>query len=337
MEKINRVSQEWKQWKEQELKIAELAPGDLGSNRRFQERKLDFLERLQVRYQGSGNKTEQLMLIALDDEKRKIERSLYPNRIIRFVRSMVKQFRDQNKEQKLEKQANQSIDKIKDKLILHGYEKAAAKVEHFITLGHYEIPMSEYRGQNDRIDMKFLISSNDAGDYTISGVKAALLPEGKNEMIRQHQFEDQGEKLINLDRAYHLLSGRPVLTTSLNGNTEGKWTQLDLNDKDALGSYRVREYPGFDIDKAVQQMALVQPDKWKDLADALKLGEPVEAAINHPEGTRNVLLKIAPALGEVTMNDHQGDRIVQTPKEVIEKLSTGIKPEQKQGKRPARS
>lgn len=309
MASLNRVSEQWNHWKELEKEIAGQFNGGLEDSRSFLLRKLSHLERMEVRFAGTTSINEQLTLVAIKDVRRKLERKLFPSRIVRLFRKGVKRLLDMRYEARLRERSQQSIEHIKDTLARSGFPKVAAKVDQCLQLGKLAIPFSEYPGQSDRVNLEFKIRQEDAGGYTLDGYQATLYPVGKKEGMKSQFFPASDHELLpSWERAYHLLSGRAVLKApdALSEHRARKWMQLDFNDKDAQGNYRVREFPEFDLDTQLNGLKLSRDVDPLAVKIDLQNGREVHVVSKLDNQNQSVLLSVRPQRGIIIPLDGEG-------------------------------
>ena len=119
------------------------------------------------------------------------------------------------------------------------------------------------------MDHQLSFSKDQAGNYQLNGFQAKIYIETQSSVARQHYFELIGD--IDANRAYQLLEGRSVLQGD-------RWIQLDFNDKDAQGNYRIKEFHasfGYDLEKVLRALPIKEiQEKATDyqLLDNLKQG-----------------------------------------------------------------
>ncbi|MCC9073489.1 hypothetical protein LNQ49_18085 [Flavobacterium sp. F-65] len=271
---VNRVEMELKQWHSREERFSKLFNFSLSNNRSLLKEKLHHYERIGTKYKGTKNIEERFALQMLKQEKSKILKQLYPNLLIRLVRKLiVAPLIDQiavRKDAKEEEKNNQSLH---DQVQRIGFGDLSIKIEQQIKQGHerFIIPVSYYVNEKERLNHELSFSKDQSGQYQFDGYKTTLQNESKPEENRSQYFKVQERNSVDTTQAYNLLAGRAI-------QTERSWIQLDLNDKDAVGNHRIKEFYsgyGYDLEKAVQQLPLkeltnkTEADKLKD---ALKKG-----------------------------------------------------------------
>ncbi|RKR08866.1 hypothetical protein C8C83_0461 [Flavobacterium sp. 90] len=271
---VNRVEMELKQWHSREERFSKLFNFSLSNNRSLLKEKLHHYERIGTKYNGTKNIEERFALKMLKQEKKKILKQLYPNVLVRLVRKLiVAPLIDQiavRKDEKEEEKNNQSLHEQVQRI---GFRDLSNQLDQQIKQGHeqFTIPVSYYVNEKERLNQELSFSKDQSGKYQFEGYKTTLQNESKPEEERSQYFKVQEGNSIDSIQAYNLLAGRAI-------QKEKSWIQLDLNDKDASGNHRIKEFHssyGYDLEKAVQQLPLkelsnkTESDKLKN---ALKQG-----------------------------------------------------------------
>ena len=271
---VNRVEMELNQWRSREERFSKLFNFSLSNNRSLIKEKLHHYERIGTKYKGTKNIEERFALKMLKQEKNKILKQLYPNLLVRLVRQLVvAPLIDQiavRKDTEEEEKNNQSLHEHVQRI---GFTDLSGKIVDQIKQGHeqFTIPTSYYVNEKERLNHELSFSKDQNGKYQFEGYKTTLQNESKPEEDRSQYFKVQERNSIDTTQAYNLLAGRAV-------QKERIWIQLNLNDKDAGGNHRIKEFHsgyGYDLEKAVLQLPLkelsnkTEADKLKD---ALKQG-----------------------------------------------------------------
>ncbi|OXA65287.1 hypothetical protein B0A67_24610 [Flavobacterium aquidurense] len=284
---VNRVEMELNQWRSKEERFSKLFNFSLSNNRSLIKEKLHHYERIGTKYKGTKNIEERFALKMLKQEKDKMLKQLYPNFLVRLVRKLVvAPLIDQiavRKDTKEEEKNNQSLHEQVQRI---GFTDLSGKIEDQIKQGHeqFTIPVSYYVNEKERLNHALSFSKDQSGQYQFEGYKTTLQNESKPEEDRSQYFKVQERNSVDTTQAYNLLAGRAV-------QKEKSWIQLDLNDKDAGGNHRIKEFHsgyGYDLEKAVHQLPMkelsnkTEADKLKD---ALKQGnrQPVTLIKNGNE------------------------------------------------------
>ncbi|MFH6997350.1 hypothetical protein ACHRVZ_05410 [Flavobacterium sp. FlaQc-57] len=265
---INRVEMELNQWRSREERFSKLFNFSLSNNRSLIKEKLHHYERIGTKYKGSKNIEERFALQMLKQEKDKILKQLYPNLLVRLIRKLVvAPLIDQIAVRKDVKEEQKNNQALCDQVQRIGFKDLSNQIDEQIKQGHeqFTIPVSYYVNEKERLDHELSFVKDQSGKYQFEGYKASLNNELKPEENRNQYFKVEQENSVDTTQAYNLLAGRAV-------QKEKTWIQLDLNDKDASGNHRIKEFHsgyGYDLVKAVQQLPLKELSN-KTQADKLK-------------------------------------------------------------------
>ena len=89
-ERNNRVVKGMQDWLQREENISKLfSPGTLKTHY-FQELKLDYLRELYNKFSKDASRGERMTLRILKGETKQLEQSLFPNRLVRMARSIIR-------------------------------------------------------------------------------------------------------------------------------------------------------------------------------------------------------------------------------------------------------
>ena len=311
---VNRVEIELNQWRSREERFSKLFSFSLSKNTSLLKEKLHHYERIGTKYKGTKNLEERFALRLLRQEKNKILKQLYPNVLVRLIRKLVvAPLIDQiavRKDAKEEQENNQSLQEQVQRV---GFKDLSDKIEQQIKQGHelFTIPSSYYINEKERLNHELSFVKDQNGKYQFEGYRTTLQNESKPEENRNQYFKVQEENSVNTTQAYNLLAGRAV-------QKEGSWIQLDLNDKDASGNHRIKEFHsgyGYDLEKAIKQLPLkelsnkTEADK---LQDALRQGnrQPITLIKNGNE--HRFYIEANPQFKSVNIYDEHSRKITLT-------------------------
>jgi hypothetical protein len=234
----NRVETELNQWRSREDRFSKLFSFDLSSNRALLKEKLHYYDRVAAKYKGTPDVDERFALSVLNQERKRIEKQLYPNLLIRLLRRLlVAPIREQIIIRQDARQAEQNNQLLHIQMRRASFTGLSAKVEEQIKQGHqqFSVPVSYYINDKERLDHQLSFAKDQSGRYHLEGYKTNLHNEAKPSETRQQYFSMKTGYSIDTTEAYNLLAGRAI-------QKEGKWVQLDLNDKDPQGNFRLKEF-----------------------------------------------------------------------------------------------
>lgn len=141
----NRVETELNQWRSREDRFSKLFSFDLSSNRALLKEKLHYYDRVAAKYKGTPDVDERFALRVLNQERKRIEKQLYPNLLIRLLRRLlVAPIREQIIIRKDARQAEQNNQLLHIQMRRAGFTGLSAKVEEQIKQGQqqFSVPVS---------------------------------------------------------------------------------------------------------------------------------------------------------------------------------------------------
>ncbi|MFH7017398.1 hypothetical protein [Flavobacterium sp. FlaQc-47] len=308
---VNRVEMELKQWHSREERFSKLFNFSLSNNRSLLKEKLHHYERIGTKFKGTKNLEERFALQILKQEKNNILKQLYPNLLVRLVRKLIiAPLIDQiavRKDAKEEEKNNQSL---YDQMQRIGFRDLSNQIDQQIKEGHeqFTIPVSYYINEKERLDHELSFVKDQSGQYQFEAYKTTLQNESKPDEERSQYFKVQQGNSIDTTQAYNLLAGRSI-------QKEKSWIQLDLNDKDASGNHRIKEFRsgyGYDLEKALQQLPLkelsnkTQADKLKD---ELKQGNRLPVTLIKNGKEHRFYIEANPQFKSVNIYDEHSRKI----------------------------
>ncbi|MBE9598642.1 hypothetical protein [Pedobacter sp. MC2016-24] len=316
MEPQNRVEAALKAWQERESRIEKLIPGTIKNNKPFLKEKLAFLNNLQVRYAGSMSFDERLMIRVIQSERQELRRTLYPNKVLRFLRNLLSPIRQLQQVRQQERATVNNTEQLTAKLISAGFGEANNQMAQQISQGKetFSIPVSYYPRENERVDFNLNFKRNEQGLYDFTDYKATLKNGSKE--IRSHSFKPSQDFVLTQHETANFLSGRPVLNQEVNVPwSNERWLQLDLTDKDADGNHRVRVIKSddaFNWNTVIKSAGITEAHLGMDVDTAsrlLKQGDLVKITITKEGAKQNYTIEANPFQRSVNAYDDQNRRI----------------------------
>ncbi len=271
---VNRVENDLNQWRLKELRFTKLFPFNLATNKAFLKEKLNYLDRVTIKYKGTVNQEERMALRILKQERNEIAKHLYPNLILRVLRRVLITAKQQYEVKQIKKQSAGNEQVLKEALVKTGFGNVSNKLEQYMKQERQEfsIPVSYYVNEKEQLNFSLSFSKNQDGQYQFETYKAILKNDDKPEESRLQNFSIEPGNTITATQAYNLLAGRSVQTEhqEATGNKQAGWLQLDFNDKDAIGNYKIKEFNtsyGYDLKSVLQQLPL------KELSNDIDAGK----------------------------------------------------------------
>lgn len=277
-----------KDWKEREERYKMLFSPAVLSSREFLREKLAHFDKMRATVMASPVRQDRLALQALQLERRALERQVYPNIFIRMLARLASLMIFRNKITVAEKQNEDNSSQIKAAMIKAGLGNYYNQVEQQMKQGNREIslPVSYYVNERERMDLQLNFKKDAAGLYQFENYRATLSNEAEKGKQKQHIFST-GDTAFSADKAYNLLAGRSVMDV----NT-GAWHQLDFNDKDADGNFRIKNFPqnyGFNLAEALQKMNAKEDPQ--QLMMQLRNGQQVEVTLSIGNKEKHFLIE----------------------------------------------
>jgi hypothetical protein len=303
----NRIEAEMMQWKAKEQRLAGLFSASVLESRDFQKEKLAHFERILQRHPAGLASDERTTLRMLRTEKRGLERKLYPNLLFRLMRrTVIKLFQpaiDGKRELRMASQERDLHETIK-KMGLH-VPKAQIGKKLRTGLASFDIPVSQYTMQGKRADFQLHFALDNRGDFQLSQITAQHQHDSKT--LKQ-SFDAQHYPELTANQVINLMEGRAVLSGE-------RWLQLDVNDKDQDGNYRMKQFHpgyGFDLQMMLDQWPLKEmkkPELKQQLISALQAGDKVQATLELRGEKKTVDLLANPQYKQVNALQDDGQKL----------------------------
>lgn len=251
----NRVENELSRWLSREQRFQKLFSFSLSTNRDFIKEKLRFYRNVTSRFKDQASPEERLTLRMMRHEKRVLEKQLFPNIWIRLVYKAISGITQGVKFVQEQQRQATNIEELKASINKLGFPEVSIPLEQLGNKNKISIPFSYQVGAKEHIDFDLSLQQGNKG-YEIKGYMATLHRHNGNPAKISCYFHEEGANKITARQAQNLLSGRAVMT----GNKENRhWMQLDFNDRDAKGNYKVKRFYsgyGFDLEKKLCQLPL---------------------------------------------------------------------------------
>jgi hypothetical protein len=287
----NRIGAEMQVWRNREERFEKLFPGTLHHNRPFLTEKLQHLYKVQAKYVNTTNAEERLTLKILQQDTDKLERLLYPSRLLRVMRALLRAYLQRKVSRQQVSRTAESHQSLYDAVTKAGLGSIIPQLKQELqqVRPEFSIPLSYYVNPSECMDFKVDFRLNGSGDYRMDGMQA-ILKRDNNDETRKYDFRQDPSVSFDARQAYNLLKGRAVQVHYKDGKEQMQpsWRQLDLNDRDAMGNYRIKEFPvnyGYDIEKELQKLPFTdkQGSLKEDMLSALKNGDLVEIKLKHED------------------------------------------------------
>lgn len=325
---VNRVEADLREWKTREEHLAKLFSASPTINTTLLKERIKYYDYLFCKFKATVNIEERLMLQILKKEKKGMLVTLYPNvvlRLLKTIANLVASITPENSSYVMRISNNNSY--LDSKLKQIGFTDVFKKVQDRIQNGEskFSIPVSYYISEKERMEYRLDFNNQDGGRYQFDGYKATLKNDQKSHEERSYYFKTNEENNFSLKEVYNLLAGRSV-------KRDEKWFQFDLNDKDVDGNYRLKEFQesyGYSIEKALSQLPLKisDPSELTAMISSLKEGGREEAALLKDQTEQKIFIEADPHHKCLIAYSESQKRISLTNR--LEKSTERGKPEKK--------
>ena len=308
---VNRVEAELNQWRSKEERFSKLFSFSLSSNRALLKEKVNYYDRIAAKYKGTQDLDERFALRVLRQERKRIEKQLYPNLLIRLLRRLlVAPLKEQIVIRQDNRKTEQNSQALHQQVQRSGFPDLSAKIDEQIKQGQqqFSIPVSYYLNDKERLDHQLSFAKDQSGQYHFEGYKTALYNEAKPDEKRQQFFSMRHEHNINATEAYNLLSGRCI-------QNRGTWLQLDFNDKEPNGNFRVKQFHfdyGYDLDKVLQQLPLkelLNKGETDTMKEKLKNGDRISVSFVKDGNEQRFYIEANPQFKSVNIYDEHSRKV----------------------------
>jgi hypothetical protein len=247
----------------------------------------------------------------LQQERSKIEKQLYSNPVIRLLRRLlVAPVKERIVIRQNNKKTERNSQSLHKQVRRAGFANLAAKIDEQIKQGQqqFSLPVSYYINEKKRLDHQLSFVKDQSGTYYFEDYKTNLYNESKPNEQRQQSFNMKDGYEIDTTEAYNLLSGRAI-------ERNGTWVQLDFNDKDANGNFRMKEFHsgyGYNLQKILQQFPLkelLNESEANKLHDALKNGNRLAVSFIKNGNEQRYYIEANPQFKSVNIYDEHVRKI----------------------------
>ncbi|REA60161.1 hypothetical protein DSL64_15930 [Dyadobacter luteus] len=306
---LNRIENDVESWLAKEQRFTKLFSAAVIKSRDFQKEKLDHFKNLSHKYRGDLSQDERISIRVLRQQTRQMERQLYPNLIVRLARRAFRASQRVVKNFAANRRQTANQRQLESRITAMGFTGMSSKLAEQIAEGkqQFGLPVSYYKNENERVDFELSFSRSADGTYRIADLKVSL-DDQKAGQQRQHSFTGDHKDGLTAAQASNLLAGRAV-------KTQDKWIQLDLNDVNAQGKHRVKEFHqgyGYDLLKAVSQLPIKElknQQQKQQLLEGLQSGEKQNVTIRINGKDRYLSIEANPQFKTINIYDQQNQKI----------------------------
>lgn len=314
---FNRIESEVRNWQDKEARIGKLFSFSPSANRAMLGQKLRYYDLISAKYRRNISSEERYTLAYVLQERRKIERQLYPNLLVRLFRRLLVVPVLNRKTADMEvKKRESNTHALQEDLRRMGFSDLFEKAETKIRKGQesFTIPISYFVDDHHRMDHQVSFARNGNGEYHIHGFEATLHNQRRLSDVKRQFFEHERSGSIDADQAYQLLCGRAL-------EKDGKWIQLDFNDRDEKGNFRIRDYrtgPQYDLIEKLKELPLkpISPEEEKKIVENLKAGERTSVSFSMDGVEKRFYIEANPQFRNITIYDEHSKKIITNNREL---------------------
>lgn len=255
-ERENRIENAILEWRKREERYNSLFGFNVSSNKLILRDKLIYYDKIANKFSGTNSIEEKYALKLLNQERKNLEKRLYPNRIIRLLRRlMVRVIWTRITVRSDERNTRNQMQELQGRIGRFGFSVDDDTLRNQIKTDSpsfsIDVP-SRYVSEHERMNYSLMFNKDETGRYRFEGYNAVLRDDKNPEQEKSHFFRVDQQNHFDGNEAYNLLSGRAIMK-------DGSWMKLDLNDKNAAGEFAMREYGGkygYDLDKVISELPL---------------------------------------------------------------------------------
>jgi hypothetical protein len=316
---VNRIESALKDWQSKEERFGKLFSSDILKNKPFLQEKLKYFDAIQAKYGRTASEEERLALQILMQETNRIEKHLYPNLIVRILRHIILPVKQEQVAKEAEQRTANNEQALKEAVIKAGFDNVSSKLEQNVKLGQQEfsIPVSYYVNKKERLDFNLHFVRDNNGQYQFENYKAALQAENKSQETKEQRFVFEPDNIVTASQAYNLLAGRALQKEYVSGenNKQAAWIQLDFNDKDASGNFKMKEFHTaykYYVKEALQQLPLKElttTESTEKLVSALRNGDRLTVTLQKDGTEQKLFIEANPQFKSVTVYDENLKKI----------------------------
>ncbi|UUF12568.1 MULTISPECIES: hypothetical protein [Flavobacterium] len=307
---VNRVEIEFSQWKAREERLSTLFSITPAENRSLLAEKLRQFDRIRTKYRSSKNIEEQHTLRILKMEIQRMAKQLYPSLISRILRKLITSTQNQLSLRSEAKKDERNFNSLNEEVQRIGFPDLSEKLKNLIDKEqeNFSIPLSYYLNEKEKITHTLSFSKNAEGHFELDGFKSSLQNNSAPEDSREYYFKNGLENNFKLNEAYNLLSGRSV-------EHNQSWFQLDFNDRDASGSYHLKEFRNeyaYDLEKTLKAIPLKDISntyEMEKLKNAIRQGDSVSAVLIKNGRENQIYIEANPQFRSLNIYDQQFRKI----------------------------
>jgi hypothetical protein len=258
----NRIIRDYRKWQENEQKFEKIFQGSLLQNKGFLKEKIGFLTALPFRYSAELSQEESMAVKVLQSERRKLEKLLYPNLLVRLINRALRNFQQQQNGTVFKARQQQNLLDLQKTASSLGFGNQLRQLHEAVSQGKetFSLALSSYFSQRDSINFELQFGRDQSGHYSANSLKATLANPGLQSNNPSQRFELDTSLAITPVRVYNLLKGRTLAADP--ENPDSPLVRLDFSDKDPEGNFRLKSFQGSGANE-LKKMVQALPEEFK--------------------------------------------------------------------------
>lgn len=314
----NQVERDILAWRKQEEQIHQIFSPTVVNSRAFRLEKLRQLDGIYYTHAGTASKEEGLTLKLLNIERKQLEKQLFPHFLDRLFRRLGGNAKKLVAIRQWEQQQSRHDQLLRHTLVSAGFgsinwqqfHQQAQRGDPSFTIQH---TYSNSTGK--KVDFELSFSKDQKGLYHFDKYSAMLTPGSRPDQARKQTFSVDADNSITAMQAANLLAGRVVQQqyTNVVGARQGVWLQLDFNDRDSQGNFKLKQFHSdMDIEKTLQELPFrekMNTQAMDKLLQGLRNGEPQTITLEKDGVARPVAIAVNPQLKTLDLLNEQGKKV----------------------------
>ncbi|MEJ5144647.1 hypothetical protein [Sphingobacterium sp. MYb388] len=295
----NRIKHWWNEVKDWQGRFEKLFPTNFLNSIDFKKEKLRMYEQVLSRDAPGLTEDERVSKKALNQERRALEKEVYPNVYVRLFRNILLLAKAMVKATVPgfnSSSPSKNLGSIDNKLEKSGLSDWKEPVHQAIRKGKTAMDFSESNTPTENIDYHFKIAHDERNRPILDGYTATLR-DGNNKPTASIHVSEEAN--LTKENVRALLSGRAI-------NTEGNvWKMPDLNDRDEHGHIKLKEVvvADYNVEQALSKLPIkgINDNTRSGLVEALRAGGRPEVTLTVNGQDKVVSLEANPIKRDINM------------------------------------
>ena len=310
----NRVLLAFKDWEDRKKEMEPLWMSGAADDITMARLQLDHLRRARHRLRATARPDEQPFVMLLHNQIRKLEKQLYPNRLIRLIFRLKDRYVDGPaylNQQQQQREANMA--NLKIQLKTSGLGSVAGKLENHLDPDYHQVrlPLDCQLGRDKRLNFDLHFEKDPHGNFQLHRIDGSLFKGGK--ITRSHEFELSDWPNLRANHVWSLLEGRALKQQYMDagGYENHRWVELGPSGQQHYDPQYV-----FDVKTALSAMPAITGNK-EELIGYLENGQQVATHWKQNGQFQSIYIQADPASQTLKLFDARQKPI--TAEQLIQK------------------